>query len=146
MQILEPRHSADETSSDSSERVEPRLHWFLPELLQQFGYLTVSHQQSFWRSRGNRIHSLSISEALRLASYSNLTNAPPSFSRGKISVTLMGKFSGIARFTNAIGSMMPKDELLKRFKRSVSCWSVSIRRLNSGVSLRGNKSTDWPGQ
>lgn len=66
-------------------------------------------------------HLPSISVTFRLASYSNLTNAPPSLSRGKISVTLMGKFSGIARFTNWIGSMIPKEELLKRFMRSVSC-------------------------
>ncbi len=70
----------------------------------------------------------------------NLTNAPPSLSRGTISVTLMGTDSGIARLTSWMGFMTPRDELSKRRSKSVRSSSECHGRHVRNVSLRGNKS------
>lgn len=72
-----------------------------------------------------------------LRGYVNLTYAPPSFSRGRISVTWIGALSGMARLTSLMGSRKPREALLNRWSSSVVSHGLHSR---SGLILRGMRS------
>lgn len=67
----------------------------------------------------------------------NLTYAPPSLSRGKISVTFIGRSSGMAVFTRRIGSRMPKEDDSNRLSKSDTSLSDFQGRMRTLLSLRG---------
>ena len=72
-----------------------------------------------------------------LRGYVNLTYAPPSFNRGRISVTWIGALSGMARLTRRMGSRKPREALLNRLSSSVVSHGLHSR---SGLILRGTRS------
>lgn len=83
----------------------------------------------------------SISSARICGSCENLTKAPPSLSRGKISVTVSGSFLGIARRMRLIGSVGDRSGFCMRFISSgtdLSALKKGIRR--SHCSFRGKTS------
>ena len=84
----------------------------------------------------------SISAAVMPGSCENLTNAPPSFRRGRISVTLMGTLGGMERWIMLKGSAVAMRGLFRRLINSgmdLSAWRYGRR--NSQRSLRGKTST-----
>lgn len=73
----------------------------------------------------------SISSAPRCGSCENLTKAPPSLRRGRISVTVSGSFLGMARRMRLIGSVGERSGFCMRFMSSgtdLSALKKGIRR------------------
>lgn len=79
----------------------------------------------------------SISVADISAGWLNLTNAPPSLSRGMISVTFMGSDFGIALLTMLIGSRIPVEEFSNFLSSLERSRSVCHGPPKIELSLRG---------
>lgn len=67
-----------------------------------------------------------------------MTNAPPSLSRGMISVTFMGSDFGIALLTMLIGSRIPVEEFSNFLSSLERSRSVCHGPPKIELSLRGN--------